>query len=212
MVLKRIFGGRDPDTQPSDDPRVRLEQAVARRAEEYASARLGLAEVATGRRRIELLVDRHRAEIGELDDAARDQLRAGREDEARRLLVRRAGLLEQVESLTAHRDQIAAQVEQMRELTARMRDDLDRMQAEKATVLATLSAAEAQERAAAALAAVPGAEDDPRALLAQARDRAESLSLRAGADAEVATASARGREPGVGDPVERHLDELRRGG
>lgn len=214
MVLRRIFGGgREPEPTPPADPRRQLEDAVARRADEYAAARLGMAEVATGRRRLELLVARYRSEITDLDDAAREQLRAGREDEARRLLVRQAGLAEQIEGLTAHRDQIANQLVQMREMTARLRDDLDRMEAEKATVLATLSAAEAQERAAAVLAATPGVDDDPAALLARTREEAEALSYRAGADAEVAAASARGRgtaTPGAPpDSVERRLGEMR---
>ena len=213
MVLRRIFGGgREPEPPQPADPRRRLEDAVARRVEEHAAARLGMAEVATGRRRLELLIARYRNEIRELDDVAREQLRAGREDEARRLLVRQAGLAEQIEGLSAHRDQIAGQLVQMREMTARLRDDLDRMEAEKATVLATLSAAEAQERAAAALASAPGADDDPAALLARTRDQAEALSYRAGADAEVAAASARGRgaaTPGAPDSVEQRLGEMR---
>lgn len=215
MVWRRLFGGRDRDTPPEpdrSDPRVQLEEAAAAQRAQWRAARTGMAEVATARRRLELLIADYRAQVPELEAKARTALAIGREDEARRHVDREQLLLAQIEQLDEQRAQAAAHLDQLRELTLTLRDQTERLEAEKQAVLATLTAAQAQERASAALAAVPGGSEDPGALLALARSQAEQVATTASATAEVAALNQQG---GAALPasssaaVEQHMDRLR---
>jgi phage shock protein A len=217
VALGRFFGrARIPGTDPAPPatPREQLEAAVAHQQEQLATARAAMAEVATGRRRLELLVDRHREQVAELDEQARTALKAGHEDDARRHLSLQAQLLSQIDALLQHRNQVAGQLDQLRQLSAQLRDQVERLQAEKVAILASLSAAQAQERAMSALASMPGGGADPGALLDQAREQAETLAIHAAATAEVAAATARGRaemgpQPRSRSSIDQRLTDLR---
>jgi phage shock protein A len=170
--------------------------------------RQGLAEVATGKKRIELQGQEMGVRYERLTAQAQEALSQGREDLARTALERRFLLERQVATV---RDQHAALVQQQAQLQENERRLAERVatfRTEKETIKATYTASEAQVRANEAAAGLGSYMSDVGANLNRAKDRVAQMQARAAATDELLASGALENIAGPPDAdLERQLSD-----
>jgi phage shock protein A len=184
--LSELLGRRRAD----DDPLAALETAYRSQAEHLQASRRGVADVVTAARRVELQVRGLEQSARQLHAQAQTAVDAGREDEARALLSRRAALLEQAAALQPDLDRLRAQEERLTAQVQRLEAKVEAFRAQKEAVSAGASAAEAHLRIGEAFAGVAEEGDDVGLALARARQRTDALQARADAVEALAAGGA----------------------
>ncbi|HVM28952.1 MAG TPA: PspA/IM30 family protein [Mycobacteriales bacterium] len=206
--LSAIFGRRRGD----DDPIAELDASYAQQSALLQQSRRGVADVVTARKRVELQVRSLEQKAARLESEAREALHADREDAARELLVRRAGLLQQAGALQPDLDRLQDQEGRLQESVQRLEVKVEAFRTQKETVKAGYSAAEAHSRIGAAYAGISEESADVGLALERARARTEQMQARADAADSLAAADS-GALPweSAGESAERRLAALQAG-
>jgi phage shock protein A len=204
--LSALFG-REP--RPEEDPTAALDASLQAQTELLQQSRRGVADVVTSRKRVELQLRRLKDEADRLDREAQAEVDADREDAARALLVRRAGVLEQSALLEPDAARMRAQEERLQAQVQRLESKVEAFRAQRETLKAAQSAAQAHVRIVEAQAGLSEESADVGLALQRARERTEALQARADA-AEELTRSEAAALPweSPGEAAERRMAEL----
>ncbi|NMR31307.1 PspA/IM30 family protein [Crystallibacter degradans] len=178
--LSRIIRAkRSAASQEPENPISSLDGAHQHQLDLLDQARRSVADVAANRRRVELLAEQAAAEVASLNRSAEQAVQAGNDDGARQALQRSITVGKRLESLTAQRQQLDAQVRGLEQTLMRLEHGIEDSRLRYQSLKADHNAAQAAlgmretltasgQQAAAANAAAREAEQEARRMQAQA--------------------------------------------
>ncbi len=213
--IRRILRARRSAKTRSADPVTELERAHAARAERLDGARRAVADLAAGRRRVEVLAERTRREIEHHDTQAQAAVAAGDERAAREYLRRSVETGRRLDELTEqHRrldDQLQGLERRLTSLEDETEDSFVRFQSLRTDHDAARAALGRREDAVAqGQADALGVEREAEREIRQLRARTEAYEEIAGTDPGSDPVREAFDELGTDDDVGRRLDEMRR--
>ena len=132
--------------RPPDDPRENLDYAYQRQLETLTKVRRGVADVATSRKRVELVSDQLEQQAATLASQHRHALAAGNDDLAREALAREAGIRERLSDLRRQLHALAEEEERLTAASRRLQIRVETFRVHKETIKARYTAAEGSER------------------------------------------------------------------
>lgn len=208
--LRLVFGAKAKAALDKlEDPRESLEYSYQRQLDLLQKVRHGVAEVATGRRRLELQADQLEDQVTRYTDAASRALELNREDLAREALSRKAGLLAQLADLRSQHAQLSAEEEKLARAHQRLQARVDAFRMRRETLKATYTAAKAQATVQDALSGLGEEMGDIGSAVQRIEDRTQALRARASAvDELLASGALNDPLAGTGDDITRELDAL----
>ena len=173
-----------------EDPREALDDSYEQLVRMLQDVRLGLADVATAKKRIELQGQEMGARHQRLADQANEALNQGREDLARTALERRALLEGQVASLRDQYTTLQKQQAQLQDNERRLAERVAAFRTEKESIKASYAASQAQVRANEAAAGLGSQMSDVGVTLERAKDRIMQMQARAAATDDLLASGA----------------------
>lgn len=173
-----------------EDPREALDDSYEQLVRMLQDVRLGLAEVATAKKRIELQGQEMGARHQRLADQANEALNQGREDLARTALERRSLLEGQVASLRDQYTTLQKQQAQLQDNERRLAERVAAFRTEKESIKASYAASQAQVRANEAAAGLGSQMSDVGVTLERAKDRIMQMQARAAATDDLLASGA----------------------
>jgi phage shock protein A len=194
----------------AENPNEMLDYSYEKQLEMLQRVRRGMADVATGKKRLDLQLQQLEGSLGKLDGQARQALSSGREDLARAALERKAGVQAQIDSIRQQRDQLQAEQDKLvlaeQKLTARV----EAFRTQKETIKAQYTAAEAQTRIGEAVSGISEDMTDMGMAMDRAQQKVETMRARAGAIDELLESGALNdfSQPGGGDAIDRELAQI----
>lgn len=204
--LSALFGR---DRQQDDDPTAALDSSLEAQTALLQQSRRGVADVVTSRKRVELQLRRLQEEADRLEREAQAEVDADREDAARGLLVRRAGVLEQAALLEPDAARMREQEQRLQAQVQRLESKVEAFRSQRETLKAAQSAAEAHVRIVEAQAGLSEESADVGLALQRARERTQALQARADAAEELTRSDASALPwESAGEAAERRMAEL----
>ncbi|TFC86928.1 PspA/IM30 family protein [Cryobacterium sinapicolor] len=173
-----------------EDPREALDDSYEQQVKMLQQVRLGLAEVATAKKRIELQGQEMGGRYQRLADQAQEALNQGREDLARTALERRSLLEGQVAAIRNQYLALAQQQAQLQDNERRLAERIAAFRTEKETIKATYAASEARVKANEAAAGIGSQMGTVGTDLDRAKDRVAQMQARAAATDELLSSGA----------------------
>jgi len=173
-----------------EDPREALDDSYEQLVRMLQDVRLGLAEVATAKKRIELQGQEMGARHQRLADQADEALNQGREDLARTALERRALLEGQVSALREQYTTLQKQQAQLQDNERRLAERVAAFRTEKESIKASYAASQAQVKANEAAAGLGSQMSDVGVTLDRAKDRIMQMQARAAATDDLLASGA----------------------
>lgn len=183
-----------------------------------ATLERSIADVTAGRMRLDIQVEQLAGTAATLERHAKEALQAGREDLARQALTRRAGVLQQVDQVSAQRAALVAEQDKMTLTQAKLEARIAAFRTQKDTIQAQYSAAEAQVKVGEAVSGLSEDMAEMGAAAAKAEDDLQNMQARAEAIDELiasgsledVTAGDRLPAPApAGGTVDAELERLR---
>ena len=132
--------------RPPDDPREDLDHAYERQLETLAGVRRGVADVATSRKRVELVSDQLEQQAAKLASQHRHALAAGNDDLASEARTREAGIWERLSDLRRQLHTLTEEEERLTAASQRLQVRVEAFRVQKETIKARYTAAEGSER------------------------------------------------------------------
>jgi phage shock protein A len=173
-----------------EDPREALDDSYEQLVRMLQDVRLGLAEVATAKKRIELQGQEMGARHQRLADQADAALNQGREDLARTALERRALLEGQVSALRDQYTTLQKQQAQLQDNERRLAERVAAFRTEKESIKASYAASQAQVKANEAAAGLGSQMSDVGITLDRAKDKIMQMQARAAATDDLLASGA----------------------
>jgi phage shock protein A len=190
-----------------EDPRETLEQAYARQQEMLRRVKLGLLDVATARRQLQLRAEKQRARAEQLSEQAERALAAGREDLARAALQRKQVCLNEVAQLEKQAQELGVDESKLAAAEQRFAERVEAFRARRTSLAARYAAAEAQVRVAESVNGLSAESAELGAALERTEDKIERMQARAAAlDALIESGAF--TPPDRDDAIDRELNEL----
>ncbi len=131
--------------RPPDDPREALDYSYQRQLESLTKVRRGVADVATSRKRVELQVATLERQAGKLAGQREHAITAGQADLARETQMREARIAEQLSRLREQLVIMVGEEEQLTTASQRLQAKVEAFRAQKETLKAAYTAAEASQ-------------------------------------------------------------------
>jgi len=198
--LTSLFGGKFTrwlKTRESRDPEAVYEAAIADRVKRYQQLKTAAAGVIYMRTKLESELKQKAAELTEVQEQAGQAVDIN-EDQCALILIRRKHELEpEVARLKDELAQLTAEAEGAKRNLIEFKSEIDRLKAEKVTMLARLRNAQARVRIQRALEDL--SYDDELRALAEVRESIQQTLAESGVHREVHESE-----------VDRKLDEIRR--
>jgi DNA-binding XRE family transcriptional regulator len=138
--------------RPPDDPRDALDLSYQRQLEALTKVRCSVADVATSRKRVELLAGELEHSAAKLAGQREDALQAGREDLASEASGREAEVQERLSELRRQLVILTGEEEKLTAASQRLTAKLNAFRVQKETIKATYTAAQASQTVRAAFA------------------------------------------------------------
>jgi len=194
----------------AEDPRELLDYSYSKQLELAQQVRRGVADVATGRKRVELQRIGLQQSAGKLEQQAQQALLSDREDLAREALARRSAVLAQDGDLEVQAASLGAEEEQLTLASHRLQARIDAFRSRKETIKASYTAAEAETHINEAVSGISGETGDVGVAVQRAQDRTEQLQARAGALDELLASGALhdATSPVAHDELQSQLDAV----
>ena len=165
--------------QPPDDPRENLNSAYQRQLETLSEVRRGVADVATSRKRVELVSDQLEQQAAKLESQRQHALAAGRGDLASQARTREAGIRERLSSLRRQLHTLAGEEERLSAASQRLQIKVETFRVQKETIKARYTAAEGSEKVREAFASMGADTSDLEDTDAEAGARSGAASAAA---------------------------------
>lgn len=195
----------------AENPNEMLDYSYEKQLEMLQKVRRGMADVATGKKRLDLQIEQLTTSLTKIDAQARQALQGGREDLARAALERKAGVQAQIDSITQQRDALQAEQDKMvlaeQKLTARV----EAFRTQKETIKAQYTAAEAQTRIGEAVSGISEDMADMGMAMQRAQDKVQTMQARAGAIDELLASGSLDDMTGGGDAIDQELAKVTAG-
>ncbi len=131
----------------AEDPAKLVDQYLRDAREDLAECKKETAGVMAAEKRAERDLNDLKEKIAKHGNAAKNAVRAGNDDDARKILADKQELEAQLPQLQKNYDSAHASAENMRKMVAKLTDDIQALEARKATVQNTVAVAKAQEAA-----------------------------------------------------------------
>ena len=154
--------------RPPDDPREALDYAYQHQLETLSKVRRGVADVATSRKRVELVSEQLEQQAAKLASQHRHALAAGNDDLAGEALAREAGIRERLSDLRRQLHALAEEEERLTAASQRLQMRVETFRVHKETIKARYTAAEGSERVREAFASMGADTSDLEDLGAEA--------------------------------------------
>jgi phage shock protein A len=208
--IKLIFSSKaNKFLDKHEDPGETLDYSYQKQTELLQRVRRGVADVATSRKRVELQITQLTGETDKFTSAAQQALSLGREDLAREALTRKSGLQQQINDLTAQRDQLLTEENKLVQASTQLQTRVDAFRTQKETIKATYSAAQAQAQVNDAFTGLSDELGDVGQAIQRAKDKTEQMQARASAvDELLASGALQDPTGGYKDDITRELDSL----
>jgi phage shock protein A len=172
----------------AEDPEVTLDYSYEKQLELLQKVKMGVADVVTAKKRLELQTAKLEQEVVKLDSQARQALAAGREDLARAALERKAFAQQQLRDLDGQIAGLEAQQEKLIANEKRLAAKVGAFRSQKEVIKAQYSAAEAQVRIGEAATGIGEEMADVGLAIQRAKDKTEQMQARAAAVDELVAA------------------------
>jgi phage shock protein A len=190
-----------------EDPRETLEHAYSRQREMLRKVKLGLVDVATARRQLQLHAQKLRDRVPQLEEQARRALAAGREDLARVALQRKQTCLSELARLEQQAAEIGQEEKTLTVAEQQFAQRVETFRARRVSLSARYSAAEAQVRVAETVSGVSAEAATLGAAVERTEEKITQMQARASAlDALIENGAL--TPPDGEDAIERELNEL----
>lgn len=193
----------------AENPNEMLDYSYERQLEMLQKVRRGMADVATGKKRLDLQIDQLESSLAKLDGQARAALGQGREDLARTALERKAGVQAQIDSIRQQRDQLQVEQDKLVQAEQKLTARVEAFRTQKETIKAQYTAAEAQTRIGEAVSGISEDMADMGMAMQRAQDKVETMRARAGAIDELLESGAlEDMTGGTGDSIDQELAKI----
>ncbi|MCU0308712.1 MAG: PspA/IM30 family protein [Thermoleophilia bacterium] len=193
----------------AEDPRETLDYSYEKQLEMLQQVRRGLADVATGKKRLDLQIEKLQQSSTKLDSQARAAMGSGREDLARTALERKAGIQAQIDSIALQRDQLQAEQDKLTMAEQKLTARVEAFRTQKETIKAQYTAAEAQARIGEAVSGIGEDMADVGMAMDRAQNKVETMRARAGAIDELLASGALDDLTGTGgDAIDQELAKI----
>ena len=179
--------------RPPDDPRENLDYAYQRQLETLNKVRRGVADVATSRKRVELVSDQLEQQAAKLESQRRHALAAGHDDLASEARTREAGIRERLSGLRRQLHTLTDEEERLTAASQRLQIRVETFRVQKETIKARYTAAEGSEKVREAFASMGADTSDLEDTGADGTD-ADGTGAEAGARSGAARAAAEAGE------------------
>jgi len=164
-----------------EDPSETLDYSYQRQLELLQNVKRGLAEVATSKKRLELQKAKLQQSVDRLDSQAREAVKSGNDDLARRALERKVALETQISSLEEQIKELEAEKEKLAATESRLSTKIEVFRTKKETLKAQYSAAEAQTKVKESVTGISEEMADVGYAIQRSEDKIENMRARAGA-------------------------------
>ncbi len=128
-----------------EDPEKMIDQSLRNLREQLAEVKEQTAGVIANQKRDARALSDAEAEVAKLNTAARNAVAAGADDDARKLLQRKADIEGNLPNLRVNADASKKNAEQMRQMYEKLSSDIQTLETRRNTVKATMANAKAQE-------------------------------------------------------------------
>lgn len=129
-----------------EDPAKLIEQTLLDLRRDLAEVKKDTANVIADEKNAKRKLDECAADIEKYTTAAQNALRAGNEDDARKLVAKKQKLQENYESLKATYELAQSNSEKMRQMHDKLCEDINELEMKKDTIKGKVSAAKAQQK------------------------------------------------------------------
>jgi phage shock protein A len=195
----------------AEDPGETLDYSYQRQLESLQQVKKGIADLVTGKKRLQMQEGQLRQAVTKLDGQARQALRAGDETLARTALERKNVAQTELAGLDQQVAELEAQQQKLVDSEAKLRARVEAFRTKKETIKAQYSAAEAQVRISEAATGVGEEMADVGLAMQRAVDKTENMKARADAVGELEAAGVFEDLTALGpgqDDIDRQLAQL----
>ncbi|MFL6112754.1 MAG: PspA/IM30 family protein [Catenulispora sp.] len=195
-----------------ENPVEMLDLSYEKQRELLQQVKRGVADVATSRKRLELQMNKLRAEADTRSTQARRALEIGREDLAREALLRRAPIQQQIDDMTVQYQALQADEERLVRASQNLQQRVDAFRTKKETIKATYAAAQATTQIGEAFSGISEEMSDVNLAIERAEEKTAKLQARGAALEELTAAGVLDDPTGYGkDDITRELEALSAG-
>jgi phage shock protein A len=195
----------------AEDPAETLDYSYQRQLESLQQVKKGIADLVTGKKRLQMQEGQIQQAIVKLDGQARQAMSAGDEALARTALERKNVAQTEVQSLDQQVTDLEAQQQKLIDSEQRLREKVEAFRTKKEVIKAQYSAAEAQVRISEAATGVGDEMADVGMAMQRAVDKTENMKARADAVGELEAAGVFEDLTTLGpgqDDIDRQLSQL----
>ncbi len=129
-----------------EDPEKMVDQYLRNLENDLASVKAETASVMADEKSAKRKLDECQDEIKKMDEYARKAVEAGNDDDARQFLSRKAELNEKMTALQKNADLCTANSSKMKEMHAKLEEDISELRAKRDTLKAKVKVAETQKK------------------------------------------------------------------
>jgi phage shock protein A len=174
----------------AEDPALTLDYSYEKQLELLQKVKMGIADVTTAKKRLELQTQQLEQQVAKLEGQARQALAAGREDLARQALEQKATIQQQLQGLDQQAAGLAQQQEQLVANEKRLSAKIEAFRSQKEVIKAQYSAAEAQVKIGEAATGIGEEMADVGLAVQRAQDKTQQMQARAAAVDELVQTGA----------------------
>jgi phage shock protein A len=164
-----------------EDPRETLDLSYEKQLSLLQNVKRGVAEVTTSKKRIELQKAKLQMSMDKLDGQAKEALKAGREDLARKALESKAALQAQADTLDEQISDLTDQQQKLMAAESRLASKVEAFRTKKETIKAQYSAAEAQVKVTESVTGISEEMADVGMAVQRAEEKTENMKARSAA-------------------------------
>ena len=130
----------------AEDPEKMIDQYLRNLENDYAEVKAETASVIADAKGAQRKVDECNEEIGKMEEYAKKAVEAGNDDDARKFLQKKADLNERLVPLQKNLDLCNANAEKMKEMHAKLEEDIQELKSKRDTLKAKVKVAETQKK------------------------------------------------------------------
>jgi phage shock protein A len=169
----------------TEDPAETLDYSYEKQLELLQSAKSGIADVVTSKKRLQMQEDSLREQATKLDGQARQALAAGNEDLSRTALQRKQAIDDELGSLDQQVSDLERQQDQLTDGEKKLQVKIEAFRTKKEVIKAQYSAADAQVQISEAATGVGEQMADVGLAMQRAMEKTENMKARADAVGEL---------------------------
>jgi phage shock protein A len=192
----------------ASDPSAELDYSYEQMRDELQDVKKGIADLTTQKKRLQKHRDRLQGNVEKHNEQAREAVRQGRDDLARRALEKKQANLSQIEELGDQIEDLEATQSRLVNKKDELEQRVEQFRTKKETMKAQYEAAEAGARVSEALTGVGDEMGEVGRSIERMRDRTDEMESRAAALEELEETGALDSVLDEGDSIDRELERI----